>query len=230
MLKLAAAVVTVILVSASTTAQTDPLLERARRILRDSPIIDGHNDLPDALREKAGGDVNRLDLRKNQPTLMTDIPRLRAGGVGGQFWSVYVPVEKQGPDAVNATLAQISIVHRLVEAYPDTFVLARTAADIERIQKQGKIASLIGVEGGHCINQSLDVLRNFYAQGARYMTLTHSSNTPWADSSTDTAAHDGLTEFGESVVKEMNRLGMLVDLSHVSPATMEDALRVTRAP
>ena len=161
---------------------------------------------------------------------MTDIPRLTAGGVGGQFWSVYVPVDLKGNDAVTATLTQIDIVHRMMAKYPSTFSLALTADDIERIERAGKIASLIGVEGGHCINESLSVLRSFYRLGARYMTLTHTSNTPWADSATDTPKNDGLSAFGEDVVREMNRLGMLVDLSHVSPATMTDTIRVSTAP
>ena len=216
--------------TSAVTAQPDPLLDRARRLLRESPIIDGHNDYPMAVREKADGQIDRLDITRPQPTIMTDIPRLRAGGIGGQFWSVYVPVEKKGADAVSATLDQIDIVHRMVAKWPSVFALARTADDIDKIQKQGKIASLIGVEGGHCINESLGVLRMFFELGARYMTLTHSSNTPWADSATDTAQHNGLTPFGEDVVREMNRLGMLVDLSHVSPATMMAALKVTKAP
>jgi membrane dipeptidase len=227
---LIALVLSVPALASFSAAQSDPLLERAKRLLRDSPIIDGHNDLPDALREKAGGDVGRMDLLQQQPSLMTDIPRLKAGGVGGQFWSVYVPVERKGADAVSATLDQIDIVHRLVARYPAVFELARTAADIDRIQKAGRIASLIGVEGGHCINSSLGVLRMLYELGARYMTLTHSANTSWADSSAEPPEHDGLTAFGEDVVREMNRLGMLVDLSHVSPATMDAAIRVSRAP
>ena len=161
---------------------------------------------------------------------MTDIPRLKAGGVGGQFWSVYVPVDLQGQAAVTATMEEIDTVHRMMRRYPDTFELALTADEIERIFKQGKIASMIGMEGGHSIDNSLAALRMFYRLGARYMTLTHSSNTPWADSATDTAKLGGLAPFGEEVVKEMNWLGMLVDLSHVSPDTMEDALRVSVAP
>lgn len=211
-------------------AQDDPLLTRAKRLLRQSPVIDGHNDYPNEVRDKANGDLSRLDIAKPQPSIMTDIPRLRAGGVGGQFWSVYVSVDRKGADAVSATLDQIDIVHRMVAKYPETFALASTADEIQRIQKQGKIASLIGVEGGHCINDSLGVLRMFHRLGARYMTLTHGSNTSWADSATDTPKHDGLTPFGEEVVREMNRLGMLVDLSHTTPATMEAALRITQAP
>jgi membrane dipeptidase len=165
-----------------------------------------------------------------QPKLMTDIPRLRAGGVGGQFWSVYVPVTLKGSDAVTTTLEQIDVVHRMIRRYPDTFALATTAADVERIFKSGHIASLIGMEGGHSINNSIAALRMFYAAGARYMTLTHSLNTDWADSCSDTPKSDGLSPFGEEVVREMNRLGMMVDLSHTSPATMEDAIRVSDAP
>jgi membrane dipeptidase len=216
---------------ATQTGQRDALLNRALALHHQVPLIDGHNDFPWALREKSpGGDLSVLDLRVSQPTLMTDIPRLRAGGVGGQFWSVYVPVTRKGAAAVTATLEQIDIVHRMVERYPDTLELALTAGDVEHAFKAGHIASLIGMEGGHSIDSSMATLRMMYALGARYMTLTHSKNTPWADSATDTPAHGGLTPFGEAVVREMNRLGMLVDLSHVSPDTMTDALRVTRAP
>ena len=213
--------------------QSDPMLDRARRLLRDVPIIDGHNDYPWEVRQKAAMDLARLDLRQRQPAIMTDFARLAAGGVGGQFWSVYVPSPAPGTDpatSVTAALEQIDIVHRMIARYPDKLALALTADDIERAQRQGKIASLIGMEGGHSINSSLAVLRLMYQLGARYMTLTHSLNVPWADAATDTPEHDGLTPFGEQVVREMNRLGMLVDLSHVSPATMADALRVSTAP
>jgi membrane dipeptidase len=213
--------------------QTDPMLERARRLLRDVPVIDGHNDYPWEIRNKAGLDLAKLDMRQPQPTIMTDFARLAAGGVGGQFWSVYVPSPAPGTDpaaSVTMALEQIDIVHRMVARYPDRLALALTADDIERSIKQGKIASLIGMEGGHSINSSLATLRMMHRLGARYMTLTHSLNVPWADSATDTPKLDGLNAFGEDVVREMNRLGMLVDLSHTSPATMADALRVTSAP
>jgi membrane dipeptidase len=207
------------------------LLERAMALHRQVPLIDGHNDFPWTLREKSPArDLNVLDMAVSQPTIMTDIPRLRAGGVGGQFWSVYVPVGMPGDSAVTATLEQIDIVHQMVARYPSTFELALTAADVERAFKAGHIASMIGMEGGHSINESLGALRQMFALGARYMTLTHSKNTRWADSATDTVQHHGLTKFGEAVVHEMNRLGMLVDLSHVSPETMAAALRVTKAP
>jgi membrane dipeptidase len=217
----------------SSAQPSDKMLERATRILRDSPIIDGHNDYPMAVHEKAQGDLSKLDMRVPQPTLMTDIPRLTAGGVGGQFWSVYVPPptpEQDPATAVSATLDQIDIVYGMMARYPRTFELALTADDVERIRKQGRIASLIGMEGGHSINSSLGVLRMMYKLGARYMTLTHSLNTPWADSATDAPRVNGLSTFGEQVVREMNRLGMMVDLSHTSPATMAAALRVTQAP
>ena len=178
-------------------------------------------------------DLAKLDMRQPQPSIMTDFARLAAGGVGGQFWSVYVPSPAPGTDpatSVTMTLEQIDIVHRMVARYPDKLALALTADDIERAQKQGKIASLIGMEGGHSINSSLATLRMMHRLGARYMTLTHSLNVPWADSATDAPKLDGLSPFGEEVVREMNRLGMLVDLSHTSPATMADALRVSTAP
>jgi membrane dipeptidase len=223
-------IVCVLFAATVTAQQGDAMVERARRLLRDVPVFDGHNDYPWQVRELAKGDVAALDMRESQPKLHTDFPRLAKGGVGAQFWSVYVPSTMQGTTAVSATLEQIDIVHRMVARYPDRLELALTAADVERIQKAGKIASLIGMEGGHSIDSSLGALRMMYRLGARYMTLTHSLNVPWADSATDTPAHQGLTSFGEDVVREMNRLGMLVDLSHVSPDTMADALRVTSAP
>jgi membrane dipeptidase len=207
------------------------LLAAARDLLAAHPVVDGHNDLPWALREQAGYDLDRLDIAADQRgRLHTDIPRLRAGGVGGQFWSVYVPVELTGADAVTATLEQVDVVRRMAARYPDDLALALTADDLEKARAGGRVGSLMGAEGGHSIDCSLGVLRCLHALGVRYMTLTHNSNTPWADSATDEPVHGGLTAFGEEVVREMNRLGMLVDLSHVSADTMRDALRVTEAP
>jgi membrane dipeptidase len=222
--------------STTVTAQPIPPEVQARidRILKAAPLIDGHNDLPWQYRERVADDVTKLDLAADQsgvkPALHTDLARLKAGGVGAQFWSVYVPADMAGPQAVKATLEQIDVVHQLVARYPQALELATTAADVERIHKAGKVASLIGMEGGHSIDGSLGVLREFHRAGARYMTLTHTKTLDWADSATDVAAHHGLTPFGEQVVAEMNRLGMLVDLSHVSPETMEDAIRVSKAP
>ncbi len=211
-------------------AQSD-LLARARAIHKQAPLIDGHNDYPWALRGlDPGRDFNSAEISKPVPKLMTDIPRLRQGGVGGQFWSVYVPSTMQGKEAVRATLEQIDIVHRMTRRWPETFEMAYTAADVERSFKAGRIGSLIGMEGGHSIDSSLATLRMMFALGARYMTLTHSANLPWADASPGPATLGGLSKFGEEVIREMNRLGMLVDLSHVSPDTMEDTLRVTEAP
>jgi membrane dipeptidase len=221
--------VTIIGVSAG-SHQEDGFLARARALHRTVPMFDGHNDYPWEVRQKAGKDPAKLDIRNAQPMTMTDIPRLRRGGVGAQFWSVYVPASLAGQQAVTATLEQIDIVYRMVARYPDVFEIARTADDVERIFKAEKIASLIGMEGGHAIDSSLGALRMFSRLGARYMTLTHSKNVPWADSATDTPEHGGLTPFGEDVVREMNRLGMIVDMSHVSPDAMEDVLRVTQAP
>jgi membrane dipeptidase len=213
----------------------DPaLVERARALLSQVPLVDGHNDVPWEYRKRVQNHMDRIDLRagtaKLDPPMHTDIPRLRKGGLGGQFWSVYIPVEITGADAVQATMEQIDDVHRMVERYPDTFELALTADDVVRIHKAGKIASLIGMEGGHSIHDSLASLRVLYAAGARYMTLTHTKNTDWADSATDAPQHGGLTRFGEEVVREMNRLGMLVDLSHVAPETMRKAIAVSAAP
>jgi membrane dipeptidase len=205
-----------------------------RRVLARVPLIDGHNDLPWELRELTGNRLGLIDLAAGTTTLddptQTDIPRLRAGMVGGQFWSVYVPGRMAGAEAVQALFEQIDVVHRMAARYPAVFAMAGTAVEVERAHQQGRIACLIGIEGGHSINDSLAVLRLAYAAGARYMTLTHFSNNRWADSATDTAVHGGLTAFGREVVREMNRLGMLVDLSHVSPETMADALDATDAP
>lgn len=205
-------------------------LEHARALHRQVPMFDGHNDYPWEVRQKAGKDVSALDISGPQPAVMTDIPRLRTGGVGAQFWSVYTPPPATGQQTVTATLEEIDIVHRMIARYSDTLELALTADDVERIFRSGKIASLIGMEGGHSIDSSLGALRMFHRLGARYMTLTHGKNIPWADSATDTPAVGGLSPFGEDVVREMNRLGMLVDLSHVTPEAMEDAIRVSKAP
>jgi len=212
---------------------------RVEHVLAETPVIDGHNDLPWEIRTKFGN-VGNLDLAADTSNLhgkdgsdvhlMTDIPRLRKGHVGAQFWSVWIPASVTGPEAVQMTLEQIDIVRNMVAKYPKDFEMASTADDIQRIEKAGRIASLIGVEGGHQIDNSLAVLREYYALGARYMTLTHFKNTDWADSATDKPEHHGLTAFGRAVVHEMNRLGMLVDLSHVSPDTMKAALETTQAP
>jgi membrane dipeptidase len=204
--------------------------QRARDVLAQVPLFDGHNDLPWAMREQARYDLDRIDVRLDQPGLMTDIPRLRRGRVGAQFWSVYVPASLQGTAAVTATLEQMDFVHELARRHRDVFEVAGTAADVRRIFEAGRIASMMGVEGGHSIDSSLAALRMLHRLGARYMTLTHSRNVPWADSGTDEPSRGGLSPFGEAVVREMNWLGMLVDLSHVSPQTMDDALGVTRAP
>ncbi|MBE3076379.1 MAG: dipeptidase [Actinobacteria bacterium] len=205
-------------------------LDKARALLEQSPLIDGQNDFPWALRQKAQRDLSKLDISQPQPLVMTDIPRLRAGAVGGQFWSVYVPAELAGQAAVTATMEEIDTVYSMIRKYPETFELAMTADDVERIFKKGKIASIIGMEGGYSIDNSLATLRMFNKLGAKYLTLTHSKNVPWADSATDEPKLGGLSPFGEEVVREMNWLGMLVDLSHVSPDTMDDAIRVSQAP
>ncbi|WP_328913804.1 MULTISPECIES: dipeptidase [unclassified Streptomyces] len=218
----------------SSSLSTEPpadLLGRARELLAAHPVVDGHNDLPWALREQVDYDLDRLDIAADQSALThTDLPRLRAGGVGAQFWSVYVPSSLTGGAAVTATLEQIDVVRRMTERYAGDLALALTADDMEAARASGRIASLMGAEGGHSIDCSLAVLRSLYALGVRYMTLTHNDNTPWADSATDEPAAGGLTAFGEEVVREMNRLGMLVDLSHVSADTMRAALRVAEAP
>jgi len=209
-------------------------VQHARQLLDQGPLIDGHNDLPWAIREQTGNRLQRIDLSTDlsvaaEPT-HTDLGRLERGGVGAQFWSVYVPVDLAGADAVQAVIEQIDVVHRLAEHYPEAFELALTAADVERIHHAGKVASLIGIEGGHSIGDSLAVLRQLYSLGARYMTITHWRHNHWADAATSAPVHGGLSEFGREVIREMNRLGMLVDLSHVSEATMNATLDVAVAP
>jgi membrane dipeptidase len=194
-------------------------------------VFDGHNDLPWEIRTKALRGFDEVDLRVAQPKLHTDIDRLRRGNVGAQFWSVYVPVDTiEKGNAFQTTVEQIRLVHEMIARYPDIFELALNADDVDRIRSQGKIASLIGMEGGHSMEGSIGKLRQLHAMGARYMTLTHTDSLDWADSATDAARSDGLSPFGEDVVREMNRLGMLVDLSHVSPATMHDALNISSKP
>jgi membrane dipeptidase len=217
--------------AADRKAKTDglPLIsDRARKVHAAAILFDGHNDLPWRLRTEGDFALNKLDLSRRLDSGHTDIPRLREGGLKAQFWSVYIPSEHAHP--ARTVTEQIDLVRRMVERYPDAFEMAYSAEDIERIARSGKVASLIGIEGGVAIEDSLAQLRAFYALGARYMTLTHNTTLEWADAATDTPRHDGLSPFGERVVKEMNRLGMLVDISHVAPATMADALRVSQAP
>ncbi|MEK0430424.1 MAG: hypothetical protein RL139_228 [Gemmatimonadota bacterium] len=218
-------------VAAAPTA--DPHLARALRVLRSAPLIDGHNDLPWAIRESktAPRDVDAYDLRRTTPG-HTDFARLAAGHLGGQFWSVYVPGDSSvaAEGYAKVQLEQIDIAQRVFAKYPDKLEPVTTAAGFRAAFAHGRIGSVMGMEGGHAIENSLGALRAFYAAGARYMTLTHNVTLDWADAAADTPRHDGLTRFGEEVVREMNRLGMLVDLSHVSPATMSDALNVTAAP
>ena len=207
---------------------------RVARVLKATPLVDGHNDWAEALRDREGERRGTMDLRQGLDArpipYNTDIARLRRGMVGAQFWSVFVPADLPGLVQVKQTLEQIDLVRDIVARYPDTFALARTAADVRRIHASGRIASLIGVEGGGQIDDSLSVLRAYHALGAGYLTLTHARTIEWADSATDNPRHDGLTAFGQAVVRELNRLGMLVDLSHVSEGTMRDALRVSKAP
>src|SRR3954447_23832163 len=210
---------------------SDPALEHARKLLESTPLIDGHNDLPWEIRDSktAPRDVAAYDIRKTAPT-QTDLPRMAEGRVGGQFWSIYIPGEIKDSGYARVQLEQFDIARRMIARYPDRLALALTADDIERDFKRGKVASLLGMEGGHAIENSLGALRSYYALGARYLTLTHNVTLDWADAALDTARHDGLTEFGKEVVREMNRLGMLVDLSHVAPSVMSDALDVTESP
>jgi len=212
-------------------APSDRYLARAKHILKTTPLIDGHNDLPWRIREDtiARGNVDAYDLRTHRPG-QTDLDRLRKGMIGAQFWSVYTPGEYRDSGYARVQLEQIDIARRMIEKYPDRLALALSPADIRREFKQGRLASLLGLEGGHAIEHSLGALRAYYDLGVRYLTLTHNVTLDWADAALDSAKHNGLTPFGDSVVREMNRLGMLVDLSHVSPATMSAALNVTQAP
>jgi len=206
-------------------------LERARAVLADFPVVDGHNDLPWALREQVAYDIDARDLALDQSAhLHTDLARLRAGGVGAQFWSVYVRSDMAGDTAVSATLEQIDCVQQLIERYPAELRRALTAADMEAARAEGRIASLMGAEGGHSIDNSLATLRALHTLGVRYMTLTHNDNIAWADSATDEPGVGGLSAFGHEVVREMNRAGMLVDLSHVAATTMRAALDTSVAP
>jgi membrane dipeptidase len=216
---------------AATPAAAQDYSARIQKILAKTPLIDGHNDWPEALRGNNEAERWTMDLRRTDPAKYhTDIERLRKGGVGGQFWSVWVSAALPQLEQVEQTLEQIDLAHSFQRRYPDVFEFVTTAAEVRRAHKAGRIASMLGVEGGGQIDDKLAVLRTYRALGASYLTLTHSRTIAWADSATDNPKHDGLTAFGEQVVAELNRLGMLVDISHVSEATMADALRVTRAP
>ena len=220
-----------ILLAEPTKRKPVVLTDEAKAIHREALLVDGHNDLPWQYREKNDLSFYSIDIRRPQKNLHTDIPRLREGGVGAQFWAAFVPAStRKDSSSIKMTLEQIDVIHRFVKAYPQDFEFALSVEDILRIRKAGKIASLIGIEGGHSIDNSLGVLRTYYDLGVRYMTLTHSETLDWADSATDKPKSKGLSPFGEEVVREMNRLGMLVDLSHVSADTMRHALRITRAP
>lgn len=212
-------------------AQSDAALDRARRILNDAPLVDGHNDLPWEIRHFKGGPMNveAYDLRQTTPG-HTDLARLKQGGVGVQFWSVYVPGEIKDSGFAKVQLEEIDIARRVVARYPERLLFATSSADVARAKKEGKVASFLGMEGGHVIENSLGALRAYYDLGARYMTLTHNVTLDWADAALDKPTHNGLTNFGREVVREMNRMGMLVDLSHVSPAVMSNALDVSEAP
>ncbi len=214
-------------------ADVDPHIALVQEVLAATPLIDGHNDAPWAIRDRWSNQLGAFDFHDTasiDKPMHTDLKRLKQGGVGAQFWSVWVPTDLDGGDAVTTVIEQIDLVHRLVDRYPDELELALTAADIRRIHAEGKIASLIGVEGGHSIDNSMPVLRALYALGARYMTLTHWQNVDWCDAATDAPEHDGLSVFGEAIVGEMNRLGMMVDLSHVSAEVMRQVLELTAAP
>ena len=205
--------------------------DEALALHRDAIVIDGHNDMPWEVRTQGSGDFSKLDISQRQPTLQTDLPRAAEGGLDGQFWSVWVPAELDGTGkALATTLEQIELVRLMLRRYPNQMELALTAGDVERIARAGRLASLIGVEGGHCIEESLGTLRKLFALGARYMTLTHGDTISWADSGTDEPRHGGLTEFGHEVVREMNRLGMMVDVSHVSVEVMHQAIDTSVAP
>ena len=217
--------------SPASAQSTDRALLRAKRLLRTTPLIDGHNDLPWAIRERkeAPRDVAAYDLR-TRTSGHTDLARLAQGQVGAQFWSIYIPGEIKDSGYARVQLEEFDIARRIIARYPDRLALALTANDIDRNFKRGRVASLLGMEGGHAIENSLGALRSYYDLGARYMTLTHNVTLDWADAALDSVRHNGLSEFGREVVREMNRLGMLVDLSHVSPASMSDVLDVTEAP
>lgn len=217
----------------------DAATATANAALEAAPVFDGHNDVPNQLRDRAANQINTFDFEDTTHTgtahpqgsvMQTDLARLKLGKVAAQFWSVYVPSNPDEAEAVQQVIEQIDVTRRLIARYPDGLRFATTADEVERAMAEGKVASLLGMEGGHSIGSSLGVLRQLHALGARYMTLTHNSNIPWADAATDTPKHDGLSPFGMDVVREMNRIGMLVDLSHVSEATMMDALDVAKAP
>lgn len=222
-----------LLLGAAHAADTD-LERRVEKVLKRTPLVDGHNDVPWQVRHRAARDLEALPLDDDtttlEPPMHTDWPRLEKGQVGGVFWSVWVPPDLSGPEAVQATLEQIDVVHRMVAKWPRQLAFATTAAEVRKAHRRGRVASLVGIEGGHAIGGSLGALRVMAGAGASYLTLTHWQNTAWADAATDEPEHDGLTDFGRDVVRECNRLGVLVDLSHVAEATMADALDVAQAP